>query len=289
MKIGTVDFNDPKAPAELVRYLKETGFVVIRNHPISEDLIKSVYKEWEKFFASEDKQKYLFDPKDQVGYFPFKSENAADSKIKDLKEFFHLYKSEQIPDGLSQKTWELRQQLNSIGETLLQWINDNVPESVRANFTEPLPNMIKGSDQTLFRLLHYPPLGSDVEEGAVRAKAHQDINLVTCLLTAAGPKGEYTVGAKTGLEVKDIKGNWHEVESDPNSIIINCGDMLALATGGYLSSTEHQVVNPPGEASKLSRYSMPLFLHPRPDVYLTKDKTAKEALEERLKAIGLKS
>lgn len=54
MKISTIDFNDPQAPKELVKSLKETGFAVIKNHPISEDLIKSVYQEWEKFFDSQE-------------------------------------------------------------------------------------------------------------------------------------------------------------------------------------------------------------------------------------------
>ena len=288
MKIATIDFNDPKAPAELVRSLKETGFAVIKNHTISASLIKEVYQEWEQFFNSPDKAQYTFDPKNQTGYFPFKSENAKDSKIKDLKEFYHLYSKENIPSSLSNKTWELRNQLNEIGITLLHWIQDNVPEEVRSKFSEPLPKMVENSHDTLFRVLHYPPLPSDAEEGAVRAFEHGDINLVTALLTAAGPNGEYSVGAKTGLEVKDLNGNWHEVESDPNSIIINCGDFLEAASEGYLISTRHRVKNPLGEASKKSRYSCPLFLHPRGEVILSGTKTARDFLDERLKEIGLK-
>lgn len=288
MKISTIDFNDPQAPKELVKSLKETGFAVIKNHPISEDLIKEVYQEWEKFFESSEKHKYTFDPKTQTGYFPFKSENAKDSKIKDLKEFFHLYSKANLPENVSEKTWELRNQLNMIGITLLHWIQDNVPAEIRAKFSEPLPQMVEESGDTLFRLLHYPPLPDSVEEGAVRAHEHGDINLITALLTAAGPGGSYTVGSKTGLEVKDVHGNWHEVESDPNSIIINCGDFLEAATEGYLISTRHQVKNPPGPASKVSRYSCPLFIHPRGEVILSGTKTARDFLDERLKEIGLK-
>lgn len=288
MKIATVDFKDPKAPQEFVRSLKETGFAVIKNHNVPADLFKTVHQEWEAFFASEDKKKYLFNPKDQTGFFPFKSENAKDSPIKDLKEFYHLYSSGHIPKEMSQKTWELRDQLNNVGSVLLEWIQDNLPEDVRSKLLEPLPNQIKGSDHTLFRFLHYPPLPKTAEEGAVRAAAHEDINLITILSTAVGPGGESSIGAKTGLEVKDIHGNWYEVESDPNSLIINCGDMLQLATGGYLISTTHQVKNPSGEGSKLPRYSCPLFIHPRPDVLLAPNKTAGQYLEERLKEIGLK-
>lgn len=288
MKIATIDYKSPTAPQELVKSLKETGFAVIRNHSIDPELIKQVYQEWDNFFASEDKHTYLFDPQKQSGYFPFKSENAKDSKIKDLKEFYHLYTKEQTPNGVSYKTWKLRNELNEIGINLLQWIQDNVPDEVRSRFLEPLPSMVKNSDQTLFRILHYPPLPDNNEEGAVRGFSHSDINLITALLTAAGPHGSYVSGSKTGLEVKDVDGNWHEVESDPNSLIINCGDFLEAASGGYLISTVHQVKNPLGPAANVSRYSCPLFIHPRPEVFLTKDRTAGEFLEERLKELGLK-
>lgn len=288
MNILTIDFKSPTAPKDLVKSLKETGFAVITNHSIKESLIKDVYKDWESFFSSENKGSYLFDPKKQTGYFPFKSENAKDSQIKDLKEFYHLYSKKDIPSNMSQKTWKLRNELNDIGLTLLEWIQDNLPKEIKSKFSESLPSMVKKSPNTLFRTLHYPPLPLDVEDGAVRSFAHGDINLITILLTAAGPNGEYVVGSNTGLEVKDLNGNWHEVKSDPNSIIINCGDFLEEATNGYLISTIHQVKNPSGEAAKKSRYSCPLFIHPRDEVVLSNNKTAREFLEERLKEIGLK-
>lgn len=288
MKIATIDFNSPQAPEELVKSLKETGFAVIKNHPISEDLIKEVYLEWEKFFDSQEKHNYTFDPKNQTGYFPFKSENAKDSPIKDLKEFFHVYLESNIPSNMSSKTWELRNQLNLIGVSLLQWIQNSLPSHISQKFSEPLPKMVEESGDTLFRLLHYPPLPSDKEENAVRAFEHGDINIITLLLTAASRNAQYTVGSKTGLEVKDVDGNWHEVESDPNSIIINCGDFLEALTEGYLISTRHQVKNPKGSASKVSRYSCPLFIHPRGEVILSGNKTARDFLDERLREIGLK-
>lgn len=287
MKIATIDFRSEEAPKQLVQSLKNTGFAVIRNHSIKEELIKSVYIEWEKFFQSEEKHKYLFNAKDQTGYFPFKSENAKDSPIKDLKEFFHVYQKDNIPDSISPNTWELRNQLNNIGIILLEWIQQELPAELTSEFSEPLPEMIKNSEDTLFRLLHYPPLEIH-EDGSVRAFSHTDVNLITCLLCAVGPKGEYQIGAKTGLEVKDADGNWHEVASDPNSLIINCGDFLEALTNGYLKSTRHRVKNPLGQAGKLSRYSCPLFIHPRGEVLLTKDKTARMFLDERLKELGLK-
>ena len=64
--------------------------------------------------------------------------------------------------------------------------------------------------------------------------------------------------------------------------------MLQEASGGYYPSTTHQVVNPGNHIKNESRFSMPLFLHPRDDIILSKKYTAKAYLNERLKEIGLK-
>jgi len=61
--------------------------------------------------------------------------------------------------------------------------------------------------------------------------------------------------------------------------------MLQLATGGYFRSTTHRVIN--GDSAHLSRYSMPMFLHARPDVILSGSKTARDYLQERLRELGL--
>ena len=83
--------------------------------------------------------------------------------------------------------------------------------------------------------------------------------------------------------------------SVPNSkgIVCNIGDMMQLITEGNLKSTPHRVVEYSANDSK-SRYSMPFFLHPSPDVVLKsvyneddKGVLAHDFLEERVKAIKL--
>ena len=73
-------------------------------------------------------------------------------------------------------------------------------------------------------------------------------------------------------------------------ITINNGDMLSLATDGYYPSTTHRVVNPDdGDGiTNDSRYSMPMFLHPRPEAPLKDGFTADMFLQQRLREIGLK-
>ena len=76
--------------------------------------------------------------------------------------------------------------------------------------------------------------------------------------------------------------------ADPGSVVVNSGDMLQMASGGFYRSTTHRVVNPSGEGARRPRLSMPLFLHPWPLVRLSATHTAREYLDERLREIGLK-
>lgn len=276
-----VDYTSEDAPERLARSIRETGFAVVTGHPIPWELVASTYAEWSAFFGGDVKFAYPFQEgsEGQWGYFPMKSENAKDSGLKDLKEFYHVYKWAPLPAGVSENTRVLHEELERLAGTILGWIEDNTPADVRATFSEPLRGMIDGSQRTLFRILHYPPLGENVEPGATRSAAHEDINLLTLLPAGTAP----------GLEVLDTSGNWHAVACDPAAIIVNAGDMLQMASGGHYRSTTHRVVNPEGGAATEPRYSMPLFLHPRPEVRLSEAHTAGSYLDERLREIGLKT
>jgi isopenicillin N synthase-like dioxygenase len=278
MKVKTVSFRGAGAGREFAESLRETGFAVVADHPIPVPLIRDAFAEWADFFASEGKHRYLFDRARQFGYFPFRTENAKDSSKKDLKEFYHHYPFAELPESVRRHTPRLYGALLEMGATLLRWIEESTPADVRARLQLPLVRMIEGSQETLLRPIHYPPLDGSEEEGAVRAAAHEDINLITLLPAATAP----------GLQVRDVRGNWHDVSCDTGTIVVNSGDMLKLATDDYYPSTTHRVMNPSGPAARLPRYSMPLFLHPRKDVPLTARITAGEYLDERLRAIGLK-
>ena len=87
------------------------------------------------------------------------------------------------------------------------------------------------------------------------------------------------------IDLKDKEGNWIDVKSKKGQMVINIGDMLQECSDGYYPSTVHQVIN---TTNNTSRFSIPLFLHPRPDVVLSKKYTADSYLFERLKELSLK-
>jgi isopenicillin N synthase-like dioxygenase len=278
MNVKTVRYDSPTAARDFTQSLLETGFAVLTHHPVAPGLIESTFGEWADFFASEAKHAATYDPQTQVGYFPFRSENAKGYSQKDLKEFYHHYPTrKELPANTRAYTPQLFDALSSLGAELLQWVEANTPAEVRQKFPMRLSDMITDSADVLLRVLHYPPLTGVEEDGAVRAAAHEDINLITLLPAATAP----------GLEVKDMQGNWHEVSCDPGMIVINSGDMLKATSQGYYPSTTHRVVNPRGAEARKSRYSMPLFLHPRRDAQLTSEMTAGQYLDQRLREIGL--
>ncbi|MFN7095049.1 MAG: isopenicillin N synthase family dioxygenase [Burkholderiales bacterium] len=279
MQVAQIDFQAKTASKDFTNSLKSTGFAVIKNHPIDYKLVEEVFKEWADFFNSPYKQKYLYHNDTQDGLFPmWVSETAVGYKVKDIKEFYHYYPWGQYPAELSEKTKQLYTQMTEVATQLLQWVEAHLSAEIRAKLSQPLTQMIENSQQILMRILHYPPLTGKESEGAIRAGAHTDINLLTVLVAAS----------QAGLQVQDAQGNWLEVPVDPGMLAINIGDMLQEATEGFYKSTAHQVINPADETRFKSRYSIPLFLHPRPEVVLSQRYTAGSFLNERLAALGIK-
>lgn len=276
--ILAIDYGDPDGAARFARSLHETGFAVIGGHPVGADEIAGMYACWSRFFEGEGKCDYAADPATMYGYFGLRSENAKGNTAKDLKEFYHVYQDCPVPPEVEGPTRSFHAKLLEIGTELLGWLDAESPPEVRARFSEPLVEMVAGSGHNLLRVLHYPPLDDSVATDEMRAAAHEDINLITLLVT----------GSEPGLQARDTAGRWHDVPCHPGMITVNAGDMLAKASRNHYPSTSHRVVNPP-ERENRSRYSMPLFVHPRPEVELDARYTAESYLNERLKEIGLKA
>lgn len=278
--LEAVDYKADDAKEKFVQSLRDTGFGVLKNHPVEQASVQAIYDKWQGWFDQDPiiKEQSLYNKGTQDGFFPARiSETAKGFTQKDIKEYFHYYPWGQCPKSYKAQLDEYYQATTEFAAELLSWIEALSPPEVAANYQEPLSSMIDGSDQTLLRVLHYPPFVGDEEVGAIRAAAHEDINFITILPAANEP----------GLQVQLKDGQWIDVPSDFGYLIVNIGDMLQEASGGYFPSTSHRVINPEGADMSKSRISLPLFLHPRPDVILSKRHTAKSYLHERLTELGV--
>lgn len=273
-----VDFTAPDAPARFTESLRETGFGVLKNHPLEQTQVSSIYANWQGFFDGDDKHDFVYTVGPQDGFFPADmAESAKGQSVKDIKEYFHFYPWGKCPAHLRDELMDYYAKAGSLAQTLLGWVEANTPAAVSDTFSEPLSDMMTGSEQSLLRILHYPPLSGDEEPNAIRAAAHEDINLLTILPASNEP----------GLQVLGKDGEWVDVPCEFGNLIVNIGDMLQEATGRHYPSTTHRVVNPEGARKDKSRISLPLFLHPRPDVRLSERYTADEYLKQRLRELGV--
>ena len=279
MKIQTVSFRNQHAPEKFLQSLRDTGFAVLKDHPIDLELLDSLYTGWQKFFLSTDKHRYRVDPEETLGsqegyYPPEESETAVGQQQRDLKEYYHVIWNGIIPPALNSTTRAYRDSALSLGAHLLRWIQNTLPGKITRAIPKPLHEVIS-AEASLLRVLHYPPLSGEEAAGAVRAAPHEDINLITLLPASQEP----------GLQVLDTHGSWHMVSTDAMQLVVNAGDMLSELTGGYLPSTTHRVVNPGPGVPNRSRISAPFFLTPDLDLRLSDRYTAGSYLQERLRQI----
>src|SRR5210317_626483 len=135
MLVKTVDYHDVNAGKTLASSLHDTGFAILVNHPVSPQRIDEAYAQWGAFFEDSKKHDWLRDPERQDGYFPFKSENAKDAPAKDLKEFFHVYPWGRVPSELETMTRQLYQDLFALGVELLEWLDADLPDHIRAKLS----------------------------------------------------------------------------------------------------------------------------------------------------------
>ena len=298
-------FQDDKRDAfiqTLGDAFRELGFVRVKGHRISKTITEPAYGSIKEFFALDETLKTQYDVNNggQRGYTPFLKEHAKNSDTPDLKEFWHVGRElapmHPLYDVYFKNVWpneiqdfkpnllDLYSSLEECSDVLLVALAEYLGES-KDTFTN-----VTDEGNTILRALYYPALTDrEVIPGAIRAAAHEDINVITLLIASTS----------SGLQILTRDGEWIDVVADEGEIIADAGDMLSRVTNGYIPATTHRVVNPDDSAQE--RYSIPFFVHPRPDAILTclnsckgpdfpnppKDISGIEFLNERLKEIGL--
>ena len=238
----------------------------ITDHGISDEVLKASYKASQEFFSLPEDVKNNYAHPEKAGargYTPYGKETAVGETTPDLKEFWHH--GPIIDDSFDHRISEnisvseipafndqfdiLFKQLNFLGMKVLSAIA--IILGKEASFFDAWA--LKGN--SILRLIHYPPVPDS--SNILRARAHEDINLITLLVGAE----------ESGLEVQNTDGDWIPIAAKSKSIVCNIGDMMQLVTRSQLKSTTHRVVDN-NAGSSASRYSMPFFLHPSPEIEL---------------------
>jgi len=288
---------------EIGKAYEEIGFVSLKNHFLDKKLIEDLYREVKAFFDLPTDTKRKYEKPElggQRGYVSFGKEHAKGQSKGDLKEFWHFGQEPDSTEAMftdypeNVKVTELSS-FNSTGMQAYRMLEKTGVYVLRAlaihlDLDEYYFDKYVHNGSSILRPIHYPPITTQ-PEGAVRAAAHGDINLITLLM-----------GASTGgLQVLRKDNKWIDAIPAEDELVINVGDMLERHTNNKLRSTIHRVVNPPQEEWHKPRYSIPFFMHPRADMPLNalescideqhpkayEDITAGEFLSQRLVEIGL--
>lgn len=307
--VDLADFlsEDPDKKEKFVQKIgkayEEIGFVSLKNHFLSTELRKELYREIKNFFdlPLETKRKYEIEGLGgQRGYVSFGKEHAKGRKEGDLKEFWHFgqepsedanlkeeypenVKVEELP-GFNEVGMEAYRLLEKTGIYVLRAL------ALYIGKNEDYFDHWASNGNSILRPIHYPPITEEPKD-AVRAAAHGDINLITLLMGASAG----------GLQVLRKDGVWIHAIPEEDELVVNVGDMLERLTNNKLRSTIHRVVNPLPEEWDKPRYSIPFFMHPRSDMKLNcleecidekhpkqyEDITSGEFLHQRLVEIGL--
>jgi isopenicillin N synthase-like dioxygenase len=289
---------------ELGNAFEEFGFVSVKNHGVSQELIDNYYAAVKAFFAlpSDTKRSYeIVELAGQRGYTSFGREQAKGYDTPDLKEFWQMGQTVEDNDAIKAEYpdnvqvnevpafdelgLKLYRSFERCGIDLLRAI------AIHLGIGEFYFDQYVHNGNSILRAIHYPPITQE-PKNAIRAEQHEDINLITLLVGASAD----------GLQLLTKENEWADITAPEGCFVVNVGDMLQRLTNNQLKSTTHRVVNPPREKWNTPRYSIPFFTHPKSTMRLDclenciTDQnplayapiTAGEYLDERLREIGLK-
>lgn len=139
------------------------------------------------------------------------------------------------------------ERMEQLGTTVMRALAVGLgqPADVFESATKPDP-------ESLIKIIRYPSAeGPGPGQGV---GPHHDAGLITFI----------SQDETGGLEV-EYEGAFVPVSPMPEAYVLNLGEMLQLATSGFLKATTHQVISP---ASGAERISLAYFHHPRLEAIL---------------------
>jgi len=253
---------------ELRNAARDVGFFYLTGHGIDSELLSQVQQHSRQFFALPDADKAAVG---MINSPHFRGYNRAASEITrgkpDLREQFDLGAERAVlPADPNSPFWARLQGPNQWPEALpelkpllLEWQQAMTAMSLRLlrAFAQALSLPEHAFDQLYgdtpnehIKLIRYPGQAADASNQGVGA--HKDSGFLSFLLQ----------DQQAGLQVEIEEGRWIDALPRANTLVVNIGELLELATNGYLRATVHRVVSP---AQGSERLSIAFFLGARLD------------------------
>ncbi|WP_445178000.1 isopenicillin N synthase family dioxygenase [Pseudomonas sp. McL0111] len=237
---------------------RDVGFFYLTGHGIDSALLKQVQDHARQFFALPEGEKTAVG---MINSPHFRGYNRAASEITrgkpDLREQFDLgAERETLPLQADSPFWARLQGPNQWPATLpelkpllLEWQQAMTRMSLRllGAFAQALSLRADAFDQLYgdkpnehIKLMRYP--GTATGESNQGVGAHKDSGFLSFLLQ----------DQQAGLQVEIEEGRWIDALPRENTLVVNIGELLELASNGYLRATVHRVVSPPVGSERLS-------------------------------------
>ncbi|WP_248741318.1 MULTISPECIES: isopenicillin N synthase family dioxygenase [unclassified Pseudomonas] len=237
---------------------RDVGFFYLTGHGIDANLLKQVQDHARQFFALPDSEKAAVG---MINSPHFRGYNRAASEITrgqpDQREQFDLgAEREVLPLTADSPLWarlqgpnQWPQALPQLKPLLLDWQQAMTQMSLRLlrAFAQALALPENAFDRLYgdkpnehIKLMRYPGQSSTASNQGVGA--HKDSGFLSFLLQ----------DRHAGLQVEIEEGRWIDALPRDNTLVVNIGELLELATNGYLRATVHRVVSPPAGSERLS-------------------------------------
>lgn len=253
--------------ADLRQTAHDLGFFYIAGHGIDEGLIRQVLSLTRRFFTLPEQEKLAIE---MVNSPHFRGYTRVGMEItrgqRDWREQIDIgAEREALPWDAGSSSWQRLRGPNQwpaalpeLREVILTYqaaVKDLAIRLVKA-FAAALgqPDNVFEQIYTpephhLLKIVRYP--GRDVTESEQGVGAHKDGGFVTVLLQ----------DVQAGLQVEH-DGEWISAPPIAGTFVVNIGEVLELASSGYLRATVHRVVTPPAGVDRLS---VPFFFGARLD------------------------
>lgn len=246
---------------------RDVGFFYLSGHGISASEIDDVLDASRRFFALPEADKLAIE---MVKSQQFRGYTRAGGELTkgaaDWREQLDIGVERQpIAQGPGIAPWTRLQGPNQwpsalpeLKPALLAWQTKATAVAIRLlkafalSLDQPedaFDAIYRDSPNHRMKIVRYP--GRDVTEGDQGVGAHKDGGFLTLLLQ----------DDNKGLQV-EYDGSWVNVDPLPGTLVVNIGELLELASNGYLRATVHRVVTPP---AGVERISVPFFFSARLD------------------------
>lgn len=262
--LPTLDFLRYRDPAQRAGFFEDLrhaarhfGFFYLSGHGIPDDLQSRIVATSKEFFALPAKDKLAVEMVRSPHFRGYTRAGGERTKGEaDWREQFDIG-AERSAIQQTERTpgWSRLQGPNqwpaalpALKPVALEWQSELT--RVAIELLEAFA-LALGQDEDIFKpiyqdapnqhlkIIRYP--GRDATGSSQGVGAHKDSGFLTLLLQ----------DVQGGLQVEK-DGGWIDATPKPGTFVINIGEILELASNGYLKATVHRVVTPPSGKDRLS-------------------------------------